>query len=225
MIPQLDWSRYEAVLFDVDGTLYDQPQLRRIMARELVLWCLAHPFRVREAKILATFRRLREENYERDETSLAEAQYRWTADKLKIDPTEVRRIADDWLLQRPLRHLAKCRPPGLKELFARLKSSGVKTGVFSDYPAAEKLTTLELAPDAVASALDASINRLKPHPAGLRSLCDRLQVEPGQAIHIGDRHDRDEPCAQRCGCVSIILPAHHAKNLGSAVTYDAIFPK
>jgi len=224
VIPNLDWGRFEAALFDVDGTLYDQGQLRRIMAFELAMWCLTHPLRFREAKILATFRRLREEHYAREETSIMEAQYQWTADALNVPATEVRRIADEWLLKRPLRHLLNCRPPGLGELFERLRARKIKIGVFSDYPAQEKLAALRLKADAVACALDTSVNRLKPHPAGLQCICEQLRVHPNACLHLGDRLDRDEPCARSCGCESLILSARTAKGLGRERSYDLLFP-
>ena len=208
----------------MDGTLYDQKQLRRMMAIELATWCLIHPFRLREAKILATFRRLREDYFEREEASLLEAQYRWTADALNAPSAEVRRITDDWLQVRPLRHLAKCRPLGLAELFQRLHAKKIRIGVFSDYPAQEKLDSLGLKADAVACALDPHINRLKPHPAGLLHLCEQLQTKPSACLHIGDRADRDAPCARRCGCHSLLLPAHRAKTLGPAASYGLLFP-
>ena len=194
------------------------------MAIELASHCLVFPSRWREAKILAAFRKLREEHFEREESSLLEAQYRWTADSLKVDPAEVRRIADEWLLRRPLRHMLQCRPAGLLELFQRLRSKGIKIGVFSDYPAVEKLAALELRADAVACALDPHINRLKPNPVGLKYLCEQLEVNPCDTLHIGDREDRDAICAERCGCASIVLSAHKAKQLGRAQTYDLIVP-
>jgi FMN phosphatase YigB (HAD superfamily) len=224
VIPNLDWGRFQAVLFDVDGTLYDQRQLRRIMAVELASWCLFHPLRLREAKILATFRRLREANFAREEASLEEAQYRWTAEALGADAAEVRRVADEWLLRRPLRHLRRCRPPGLAELFARLRSQNIKIGVFSDYPAEEKLSALELKADVVACALDIQINRLKPNPLGLHYVLRQFQLAPSRALHIGDREDRDALCAERCGCASLLLPARRAGIPSGSNQYDRLFP-
>lgn len=224
MIPELDWRRFRAALFDVDGTLYDQRQLRKIMAFELGWWCLTRPTRWREAKILSTFRHLREINFERTETSLLEAQYRWTAEALGTAPAVVQNVVDEWMLRRPLRHLQKCRPPGLTELFERIRRQGVKIGIFSDYPAIEKLQALELKADAVACALDPAVNRLKPDPCGLRYVCAQLDVRPDECVHVGDRPDRDALCAERCGCASVILSAHAAKNAGRAATYDRMFP-
>ena len=115
------------------------------------------------------------------------------------------------------------RPPGMKELFTRLRERDIKVGVFSDYPVTEKLAALGLRADVCACATDAAIDRFKPDPAGLQSLCSVLKVEPAGCIHMGDRKEIDELCAQACGCESIILPAHRAKELGREKTYDLMF--
>jgi FMN phosphatase YigB (HAD superfamily) len=224
-IPPLDYSKFRAVLFDVDGTLYDQRRLRTAMALELALFCFTHPHRLREAKIVSKFRHLREEHFQREEPSLLEAQYRWTAEALNLPVAQIRPIIDDWILVRPLRHLPNCRPPGLLELFERLHRKNIKIGVFSDYPPNEKLAALSLRPDASACALDAPINRFKPHPAGLQHVCALLGVDPCETLHIGDRADRDEPAARSCGAESIVLPAHLASKIGRAQSYDLLFPE
>ena len=222
-IQQLDWRGFKAVLFDVDGTLYDQPMLRRKMAIELGLHYAFRPHRFREIKILSRFRHMREEYFEREEENLAEAQYDWAAKDLGISSDQVRTVIEEWIYSRPLKHLPECRPPGLKELFARLRSKGVKIGVFSDYPPREKLAALDLQADAAACATDNCVNRLKPNPAGLKHIVERLQVHPSECLHIGDREDRDAICAERFGCTSLILPAHLARELGRTKTYDALF--
>lgn len=224
-IPALDYSRFRAVLFDVDGTLYDQKRLRKVMLVELGFFYLSHPWRWREVKIVSTFRKLREENFAREEKSLLQAQYRWTAEALGISEADARRVVDEWILRRPLAHLAPCRPAGLKELFERLRRKGVKIGVFSDYPPDEKLAVLGLKADAASCALDACVNRFKPHSAGLRHVCERLGVDPCETLHIGDREDRDEAAARGCGAESIVLPAHVARRLGRKKTYDLLFPE
>ena len=110
-IQQLDWRGFKAVLFDVDGTLYDQPMLRRKMAIELGLHYAFRPHRFREIKILSRFRHMREEYFEREEENLAEAQYDWAAKDLGISSDQVRTVIEEWIYSRPLKHLPECRPP------------------------------------------------------------------------------------------------------------------
>lgn len=223
-IPNLEWGRYKAVLFDVDGTLYNQREMRRRMAIELGLHLAANPFRWKTAVILSRFRKLREEHFEREEDSLEAAQYRWVAEALNIPGERVRAVAEEWMLRRPLKHLQACRPPGLVELFERLHGQQIKIGVFSDYPAKEKLAALGLRADAVACAVDQHVNRLKPHTAGFQYLADTLKVLPGECLHIGDREDRDDICAKRFGCDSLIISAADAMQAGATRSYDRLFP-
>ncbi len=221
----LDGAHYRAFLFDLDGTLYDQPQLRRRMAFELLRSVLINPSRLRDVKILRAFRTLREERRAERKCSLDAAQYRWTADRLGVDEAIVRRITAEWIFSRPLKHLQACRPPGLLELFARLRQQEIKIGVFSDYPVTEKLAALGLNADVCACATDTAIDCFKPDPAGLQFLCAMLKVEPAGCVHMGDRPDIDDPCARACGCESIILPAYRAKQLGREKSYDLMFRK
>lgn len=219
----LDGSRYKAFLFDLDGTLYDQPQLRRRMALELFPAIALNPMRIREARILSAFRNLREERRSERKCRLESAQYQWTAERLRVDESQVRTVVEEWIFARPLKHLADCRPPGLAELFDRLRNRGIKIGVFSDYPVTEKLSALNLHPDVYASATDPGIDCFKPDPSGLQSLCKMLNVEPSDCLHMGDRDEIDDVCARAFGCDSIILPAHRARNLGRKATYDLMF--
>jgi len=223
-IPAFDYSRFSAVLFDVDGTLYDQKRLRRLMMVELLAHCFSRPSGWSDLRILSNFRRLREKNFQREELCLAVAQYQWTADALCIDAERVQRVVKEWILDKPLKHLPACRPSGMQDLFERLSRKKIKIGVFSDYPPDDKLAALGLEVDASACALDLSINRFKPHPAGLIHICKKLEVSPEQVLHIGDRKDRDEIAAKNCGAQSIIMPASRAIKLGRKNTYDKLFP-
>ncbi len=223
-LERYDWGRFEAVVFDVDGTLYDQRMLRRKVFAELVAHCFGRPTRLRDLFVIVTFRKLREIHAEREEADLEQAQYRWTAEKLDLPVEPVRRIVEEWIHRRPLRHLLSCRPPGLRELFDRLGNRNIKIGVFSDYPAASKLAALDLPCGACVSAEDAAINRFKPHPAGLLHVLSILGAAPANSLFIGDRRDRDEICAARAGCESLIISADCARRLGAAASYDLLFP-
>jgi len=187
----LDGAQYRAFLFDLDGTLYDQPQLRRRMAVELFRSILANPFRLREVKILNGFRKLREERRSERKCALEAAQYHWTAEHLGVDEAVVRRVVGEWIFLRPIKHLDACRPAGLKELFSRLRKRDIKIGVFSDYSVTEKLAALGLRADVSACATDAAIDCFKPDPAGLQSLCAVLKLDPAECIHMGDRKEID----------------------------------
>ncbi|MDX1952228.1 MAG: HAD family hydrolase [Verrucomicrobiota bacterium] len=223
-IQEIDWRQFRAVIFDLDGTLYDQRQLRYRMALELAFYYLVRPHRFHELKVISAFRRLREKNFEKEVPNLHAAQYEWVAEKLNLESGSIQQIVDFWILKKPLTHLPSCRPHGIVELFERLRQKNIKIGVFSDHPVIEKLQFLGLKPDIAASAIDPCINRLKPDPKGVLWICEQFQVPTAECLHIGDREERDQACAQRAGCASLILSAENAKKLGSNQFYAKIFP-
>ena len=59
---------------------------------------------------------------------------------MPIDQVEA--IVAEWMIERPLKHLPRCRAEGLVPLLDFLSRLGVKLGVLSDYPAESKLKAL-----------------------------------------------------------------------------------
>ncbi len=111
-------------------------------------------------------------------------------------------IVTEWIETRPLRYLSSCVFPGVSQLFAGLKRSGRKIGIFSDYAAAEKLVAMGLEADHVVAACDVGL--LKPHPIGLQSLMASAGATAGDTLFIGDRADRDGISGQRAGVRTLI---------------------
>jgi phosphoglycolate phosphatase/putative hydrolase of the HAD superfamily len=188
-----------AVVFDVDGTLYDQRALRRRMLVELAAYCAARPWRIPDLRLIALFRRERERRAHERPASLESAQYEWAAAAAGARPERVREVIEHWMERAPLRHLARCRHAGVVELFRLLGERSTRIAVFSDYPAREKLAALGLEVDCVVSALDPEVNRLKPDPTGLVVAAQRLRVPVERCLMVGDRDDRDGEAARAAG--------------------------
>jgi FMN phosphatase YigB (HAD superfamily) len=201
----VDWQRIRAVIFDVDGTLYDQRAMRLRMARELALRCLARPVTLAEARILRTFRQRREELADQEATGIGRLQYERPAETLRLPATRIEEVVEEWILERPLRHAAACRLAGVRRLFSALRHGGRRIGVWSDYPALAKLEAMDLNADAVVSAVDPEVDRMKPHPEGLTRVLELLAVSPDEALMIGDRDERDGEAARRLGCPYLLL--------------------
>lgn len=220
---RIDWQKIRLVVFDVDGTLYDQRRLRARMIRDLALHCLGNPRNLRLLRQISRFRHCREELATEESTGIAELQYRRPAESLGIETEEMRRIVADWMLRRPLAHLRLCRYANLADFLTALRAKEKTVAVLSDYPAADKLEALGLEVDLAASAVDAQIDRLKPHPRGLEWLLEAAGVEPQQAVLIGDRDDRDGECARRAGVGYLIKSenpvsdGHHFRDYGDLV--------
>ena len=204
-MPPASSPAYAGVVFDLDGTLYRQSPLRRRMLVELATSPLrSGPLEaVRSMRILKVFRQVREELRElgRPAVSLAELQYRTPAERLGADPGHVRRVVEDWMFDRPLRHLGPCRRPGTLELLEELRASGLRLGVFSDYPPEAKLAALGLKGmfDVTLSAVDSSINAFKPHPRGFEVSAQALGLAPAEVLYVGDRADVDGEGAKAAG--------------------------
>ena len=145
----MDLSNVRAVLFDLDGTLYYQLPLRILMALELGTLPVNLGSMKKTRSVLQTikqFRSMREDLRHLGNPSdlLDELQYRQAAAAVGGEATEVKRIVCEWMYHRPLKYLKWCRRKGAATFFAEAQRRGLKLGVFSDYPAQEKLKALGL---------------------------------------------------------------------------------
>lgn len=199
MSPPLDWAKLRLVVFDLDGTLYDQRCLRMKMIPELVAHCLRWPADVGVLRQIVEFRRQREALAEEGAHGIADLQYLRPAERLGIPAAVLRQTVETWLLERPLRHLLGCRFASVEGCFDRLRRDGRSIAVMSDYPIAAKLWALGLEADYLAAADHPEIDRLKPDPSGLLRILEWSGVPPEHCVLIGDRDDRDGECARRAG--------------------------
>ena len=198
-----DWPNIRLVVFDVDGTLYDQNRLRLRMSRDLLLDAARR--RSAEAiKVLRVYRRLREAMADAEVADFESALIAETARVTGRSADRVRAVVDTWIDKKPLRYLASCRYSGVAELFAGLRRNGKLVGVLSDYPAAAKLTALGLTADYVVCAGDPSVGLLKPNPKGLAVLMQAAGVDAQATVLIGDRIERDGAAARRRGVWPLI---------------------
>lgn len=193
----VDWSQLRLVVFDVDGTLYDQRKLRAKMTLLLLRHFVAHPADIGLIRIISTYRRCREELAEEECSDIGRLQFERPARKLGISSRVVQQRVAPWIDEKPLSLLRKCRYPGVEHVFAKFRDRGWKLAILSDYPAQRKVEALGLEADLYASAVDPSIDRLKPHPAGLAFIMQQMGVEAGATLMVGDRDDRDGECARR----------------------------
>ncbi|WP_427913226.1 HAD family hydrolase [Ramlibacter sp. MMS24-I3-19] len=219
----LDWSAIDLVVFDVDGTLYDQRRLRVAMLGHL----LAEALRSRSLdtlRILRTFRKVREALGEEAGADFLAEQYARTAQRHGRTAAEVQALATDWMEVRPLQRLAACRYDHVDRVFAGLLSAGKQVAVFSDYPAAAKLQALGLQAHPIVCATDADVGRLKPDPRGLHSILQSTEVPAARTLMIGDRFDRDAEVARRAGVRALIRSPRPHPEVDTFRTYaDPVF--
>ncbi len=211
----------KAVIFDVDGTLYDQRKLRLRMLSDMFAALLRHPRNLYDFKIIRDFRKVRKKNIFLSEAKIKERQYLWGASVSGVPVERVKTVVRKWMFEKPLRHLSACRFEGTAELFNYLKTNKIRIGIFSDYPVIRKLEALRLTADEVVCALDEDVDRLKPDPKGLYVAAEKLGVSVRDCLFIGDRDDKDGECARRAGMSFMILDRKQ-NFYRSRKTYDRI---
>jgi len=191
------WNRVRGVIFDVDGTLYDQRRLRIMMLLEISKSFFQKRLAIRDIKIINCFRKNRESLALKEEINISSRQLLDVANALSIDPNIVAGIIDEWIYQRPLKYMQVCRFSQVNSFFRALRIYGIKIGIFSDYPVQEKLSALELQADAICYSLEPGLDKLKPQSIGLQTIVNRLNLDISECIFIGDRDSRDGECARR----------------------------
>lgn len=197
-----------AVVFDVDGTLYDTRRMRLSLLAGMIGRAVGRPAEAASAvAIVRAYRRVHEGLRGARHADLAGEQLRRTASATGRTEEEVARAVGVWFEELPLRAVAAALRPDLARSLERLRRSDVRTGVLSDYPPLLKLEAMGVATlfDGVAWAQQPSIGALKPEPAGLLSLLETLGVPPERAVYVGDRPDVDEVVARAAGCRAAII--------------------
>lgn len=200
----IPWHEVKLVVFDVDGTLYRQRPVRIAMGVRL----LANAVRrgdVTTMRVLRHYRRLREQLGDEGATQFLPLLEAETGKLAGVSTDQVRNAVNEWIHQRPLRHLAKAAYSGIHGFMDRIRLSGRKVGIFSDYPAEGKLQALGLIADYIVHAEQDDVSCLKPDCSGLLKLMRLAAVAPREAILIGDRPNRDCAAGRRAGVRTFVI--------------------
>lgn len=189
----------QAVILDMDGTLYDQRRLRLTMIAEMLRFAVTSRDGLLTMRTIKKFRESRERLASELAAGASEAQFRQVADALGIGQERVVSIVNEWIHRRPLKHIYAARRAGVVEFFNAMQRRGTRVAVLSDYDPKEKLRVLELNPDILMHSLQHDEGYLKPHPFGLRLVLERLGVDAASCVMIGDRDDHDGGCSRAAG--------------------------
>jgi HAD superfamily hydrolase (TIGR01509 family) len=212
----IDWNQFDGVILDVDGTLFDHLAMRPAMARMFLRHLLTHRRGWRDLLVVLIFRRVRTQLALAEAGEIGRQDFEIAAQTARVSVAEAEEAVRQWIYQKPLSIIQQYAFSGADRFLALLKQRGLRTGVFSDYPAEDKLKALGLSVDVVRDATAKDIARLKPNPCGFLKVAELLGVSPSRCLIIGDRDDRDGAAAQRGGFaflkkVSRMRPAqpHH----------------
>jgi putative hydrolase of the HAD superfamily len=216
-----------AIIVDVDGTLYRQRDVRIHVTGALVKAFLAKPLRAwKTMHGLRVYRQVQEELRQSTSFGSAADQLSLTAQKTGYDLPFLQEIVTYWMETMPLPAVRSARFPGVVDFFRWAAGRQLKLGVVSDYNPVRKLRVLELEQyfTTVVCAQDKEVGKFKPHPRGLQVAMERLGVEAGEVVYIGDRVDVDCAAARAAGIEFLLLGTGH-KSDGSDVTAAKDWPE
>jgi putative hydrolase of the HAD superfamily len=183
--------------------------MRVLMALELASSVLTRPLRAPACwRVLSEFRKAQEALRGVETTrGAAVDQLQLTARRTGMPVDRVEAIVTEWMMERPLRHLPRCRAEGLTQLLDFLSSRRIPVGVFSDYPPQRKLEALGVAGrfSVVLCSADPEIGQFKPHPRGFLLASSRWQLDPSEVLVVGDRLDADAAGAAAAGMPCVII--------------------
>lgn len=108
-----------------------------------------------------------------------------------------------------------------------LQAAGLRLGVVSNWGwyAPELLQTLELARHFEVMSISARVGYQKPHAAIFEHALDLLDVEPGDAIHVGDDREADVVGARRAGIEPVLIDRRegaHRPHAGDTAGDDVV---
>ncbi|MGH8487961.1 MAG: HAD-IA family hydrolase [Gammaproteobacteria bacterium] len=203
-------ARLEAIILDLDGTLYRTTALRALMTLRLLGSYSWRPFEgMRVARILSSYRRAQEmlRRLPPGDGDLAERQVTLAAQRCRAEPAIVASHVTRWMEREPLALLPRCMHPGLLRFLSAAVERGLRLAVLSDYPAEAKLEAMGIRRffHFLVCAQDPNVQRFKPDPRGLQVALERLGVSEDQALYVGDRVDLDAPTAANAGVACAII--------------------
>ena len=182
----------EVVFFDLDGTLYENRELKWRMP----LSAFGGPGTLRNLRLMAAERGCRR-TIARGPQGLAgyDTLFSLMSSKTGVPAEQVREWFSGWYMPLMVRQIARhCKPrEGVVERIETLRREGVRVAILSDYGfIREKLDALGIDPGLFEALLDApSLGGFKPSPDVFRAACQCLDCAPQDAIMVGDRPDTD----------------------------------
>lgn len=198
--------KYTAVIFDLDGTLYDNSSMKRHLLKSSA----SGLFMMLRERIA---RRRLAGKYFGSSDAAHETLFRTMSEILPGgSPEKMRRwFFEDYLPAQVNSVRRFCHPkPWVVPLLRSLRESGIRLACFSDYGAADlKLDALGIDSSLFDIIADApSLGGFKPCPETFIRVASMLDINPGQTVVVGDRPDTDGAGAKVAGMDFIYVNRH-----------------
>jgi len=189
-------ATFEAVIFDFDGTLYDNYKIGKNLIS-------SHPLQLFRIKADRDTRKiLKGQNFENGK-EFFENYYNIISKKTDMSVKKAEKWYQNkympWMVA-VLNKKYNCHP-GAYELLKKLNDKGIKTAVFSDYDfVKERMEAVGINPSVCTNLYSAvELGGLKPAENPFMTIAKELGVEPSKILVIGDRDDTDGQGARNCG--------------------------
>ena len=181
MVPQ-------AVIFDLDGTLYDKSRLP--------LYLVLHSLKSFSLSKLKAERSVRSEFKGRGMSENFMQDFFARLSQVTGESEHDIKVWYNGIYMRDTVNILRRHytlRPWVVPLFKALKAKGIKTAILSDYGwTSQKLEALGFDLALADTIEDApSLGALKPCPEVFRLACKKLELEPESCIMVGDRDDTD----------------------------------
>jgi HAD superfamily hydrolase (TIGR01509 family) len=202
-----------AVLLDIDGTLVESNYLH-IDAWDRAFVAVGHP-----VEVWRIHRAIGMDSGKLLEHLLGEAAASTLGDAAKAKHTEFYLASTDRL--RPI--------PGARDLLAALAGLGHAVVLATSAPKDELealLPVLDADADLAAVTSSADVETAKPDPDIIKTALDKVAIEPGHAVMVGDSV-WDVKAAARTGvtCIGLLsggFGAEELRSAGAAAVYDSV---
>lgn len=195
--------KYKAVVFDLDGTLYDNSVLRLMVPL----------YNIRHIRLVLAERSARKKMsglWKGSKDEVFHSLFSIISSQTGISSEEVAKWYTDSYMPSFESIVGKfCRKRyWVDRTLENLKNNGIKTVCFSDYDFVEKkLKALHIDPGAFDLIIDAAeAGGLKPCRESFAALADMLGIDAGDILVIGDRKDTDGAGASASGMHFLKIP-------------------
>lgn len=207
----MEFSKYKAVIFDFDSTLYAPNHLgRKLVFGDLINMFKARRERTVRVKLMGKDFNNTQALYEEFFKMIGKNSRDWYFNKYL--PLMVKVLKKDF----------KARPKA-QELIDSLESGGIKACVYSDYPMVrERCEAIGLRFNNSQLWCSEMFGALKPAVRPFSSIVEKLGLMPNEVLFIGDRPDTDYAGATAAGMDCILVKTDSNKNEQSVLEWDEI---
>ena len=208
--------RYDAVIFDLFGTLVDNPAYLRdgTGGWDSMMLSVADALGIEYPAYRRVWTETEDEQYTGIYTTVEEyLQFVCHRTGVPARPEGINRALS--IRQEYFRTVVSPRPDTIATL-VRLKDTGHKTGLISDcvLEDAENWPHTQMAPLIDVAVLSCEVGLRKPDPRIYQLVCDRLGVSPGNCLYVGDGGSGELTGASSVGMNSVLIRAPYDTNRG-----------